>query len=229
VNYSEFHSDLLVNSAFVAVFSAFRAARTKIKRISTPHREGQFCKIKHHRARTPTTLYPHANMSRFFHGDSSSESSSSDEEELYSEEEPVAKVASDEDEDEEEEDDEEEDSSSEDEDGAKKSGANRFMRDAESESEESSDEDRAKIVKSAKDKRLEELEATVKAIENGQKINDWGVISTGMSFWANNGPSVANIKARIRQAQPPGCQTCPVWQHSQAIYQGHCRTGGFHE
>ncbi|KAH8757488.1 eukaryotic translation initiation factor 3 subunit C [Hyaloscypha finlandica] len=117
-------------------------------------------------------------MSRFFHGDSSSESSSSDEEELYSEEEVEEKVASDEDEDEEEEDDEDEDSSSEDEDGAKKSGANRFMRDAESESDESSDEDRAKIVKSAKDKRLEELEATVKAIENGQKINDWGVIST---------------------------------------------------
>ncbi|KAH8768620.1 eukaryotic translation initiation factor 3 subunit C [Hyaloscypha sp. PMI_1271] len=116
-------------------------------------------------------------MSRFFHGDSSSESSSSDEEELYSEEEVEEKVAS-EDEDEEEEDDEDEDSSSEDEDGAKKSGANRFMRDAESESDESSDEDRAKIVKSAKDKRLEELEATVKAIENGQKINDWGVIST---------------------------------------------------
>ncbi|PMD28380.1 eukaryotic translation initiation factor 3 subunit C [Hyaloscypha hepaticicola] len=116
-------------------------------------------------------------MSRFFHGDSSSESSSSDEEELYSEEEVEEKVASDEDEDEEEEDDEDEDSSSEDEDGAKKSGANRFMRDADSESEESSDEDRAKIVKSAKDKRLEELEATVKAIENGQKINDWGVIS----------------------------------------------------
>ncbi|KAN0103008.1 eukaryotic translation initiation factor 3 subunit C [Hyaloscypha variabilis] len=117
-------------------------------------------------------------MSRFFRGDSSSESSSSDEEELYSEEEVVEKVGSDEDSDEEEEDDEDEDSSSEDEDGAKKSGANRFMRDADSESEESSDEDRAKIVKSAKDKRLEELEATVKAIENGQKINDWGVIST---------------------------------------------------
>ncbi|RQM06431.1 hypothetical protein DH86_00002274 [Scytalidium sp. 3C] len=45
-------------------------------------------------------------------------------------------------------------------------------------SDESSDEDRAKVVKSAKDKRLEELEATVKAIENGQKINDWGSIST---------------------------------------------------
>ncbi|KAG0648224.1 Eukaryotic translation initiation factor 3 subunit C [Hyphodiscus hymeniophilus] len=116
-------------------------------------------------------------MSRFFHGDSSSESSSSDEEELYSEEEEEEKAASDAQDSDEEEDDDEDDSSSEDEDGAKKSGANRFMRDADSESEDSSDEDRAKIVKSAKDKRLEELEATVKAIENGEKINDWGSIS----------------------------------------------------
>ncbi|KAH8683213.1 putative eukaryotic translation initiation factor 3 subunit C [Tricladium varicosporioides] len=118
-------------------------------------------------------------MSRFFRGDSSSESSSSDEEELYSEEEEEEEeeekeASSDEDGDA----DEDDDDDSDDEEGGKKSGANRFMRDADSESEESSDEDRAKVVKSAKDKRLEELEGTVKAIENGQKINDWGSIST---------------------------------------------------
>ena len=123
-------------------------------------------------------------MSRFFHGDSSSESSSSDEEELYSEEEAEEKAASDAEDSDEEEDEDEDESSSEDEDGAKKSGANRFMRDADSDSEDSSDEDRAKIVKSAKDKRLEELEATVKGIENGQKINDWGSISAGRFCWA---------------------------------------------
>ncbi|TQS38523.1 hypothetical protein Golomagni_00971 [Golovinomyces magnicellulatus] len=109
-------------------------------------------------------------MSRFFHGDSSSESSSSDEEELYSEEEDQensdVEDSSDED-----------DSSSEDE-GNKKTGANRFMKDADSESDDSSDDDRAKVVKSAKDKRQEELEITVRAIENGEKINDWGAIST---------------------------------------------------
>ncbi|RKF57973.1 Eukaryotic translation initiation factor 3 subunit C [Golovinomyces cichoracearum] len=109
-------------------------------------------------------------MSRFFHGDSSSESSSSDEEELYSEEEDQensdAEDSSDED-----------DSSSEDE-GNKKTGANRFMKDADSESDDSSDDDRAKVVKSAKDKRQEELEITVRAIENCEKINDWGAIST---------------------------------------------------
>ncbi|KAI0998828.1 Eukaryotic translation initiation factor 3 subunit C [Podosphaera aphanis] len=115
-------------------------------------------------------------MSRFFHGDSSSESSSSDEEELYSDEEAEEKSGSSDDSSDKYEDDD--DSSSEDEDGVKKSGANRFMRDADSESEESSDEERAKVVKSAKDKRQEELEATIKAIENGEKINDWGAISS---------------------------------------------------
>jgi translation initiation factor 3 subunit C len=128
-------------------------------------------------------------MSRFFRpaADSSSESSS-DEEELYSEEEDDEKVVSEEGSDEEEDEDEDEDSS-EDEDGVKKKGANRFMRGAGSVSEDSSDDDRAKVVKSAKDKRLEELEGTVKAIENGEKINDWGSISAGMlrkiymGFW----------------------------------------------
>ena len=120
-------------------------------------------------------------MSRFFRpaADSSSESSS-DEEELYSEEEEdEEKEASEEDSDEEEDEDEDEDSSSEDEDGVKKKGALRFIRGAGSVSEDSSDDDRAKVVKSAKDKRLEELEGTVKAIENGEKINDWGSISAG--------------------------------------------------
>ncbi|TVY39666.1 Eukaryotic translation initiation factor 3 subunit C [Lachnellula subtilissima] len=114
-------------------------------------------------------------MSRFFKGDSSSESSSSDEEELYSEEEEeeAKEDSSDEDDDEGEDD---EDSSSDDEDG-KKTGANAFLKGAGSESDESSDEEGTKVVKSAKDKRIEELEGTVKAIENGQKINDWGSIS----------------------------------------------------
>jgi translation initiation factor 3 subunit C len=120
-------------------------------------------------------------MSRFFRpaNDSSSESSDSDEEELYSEEEDEEKQASEEDS-EEDEDEESEDESSEDEDGVKKQGASRFMRGAGSASEDSSDDERAKVVKSAKDKRLEEIEGTVRAIENGQKINDWGSISAGM-------------------------------------------------
>ncbi|RDH27409.1 eukaryotic translation initiation factor 3 subunit 8 N-terminus-domain-containing protein [Aspergillus welwitschiae] len=114
-------------------------------------------------------------MSRFFYGGGSdSESSSSEEEELYSDREEEEQ--SEEESSEEESEEEEEESSSEDED-AGKTGANRFMKNV-SESEESEDEERVTIVKSAKDKRLEELENTVKLIENAEKISDWAVIST---------------------------------------------------
>lgn len=117
-------------------------------------------------------------MSRFFTaGDSSSESSSSDEEELYSGDEAQRKP-------------EEEsgsdgeasdagDASSSDEEGGK-SGMSKFLRDQVS-SDESEDEDKVTIVKSAKDKRLEELEAVVKLIDNARKINDWSSISTGQA------------------------------------------------
>ncbi|PWY75539.1 eukaryotic translation initiation factor 3 subunit EifCc [Aspergillus heteromorphus CBS 117.55] len=114
-------------------------------------------------------------MSRFFYGggsDSDSESSSSDEE-LYSDREE-AEEQSEEESSEEGEEDSDVDSSDEEE---GKTGANRFMKNV-SESEESEDEERVTVVKSAKDKRLEELESTVKLIENAEKINDWAVIST---------------------------------------------------
>ncbi|KAK1637384.1 eukaryotic translation initiation factor 3 subunit 8 [Colletotrichum phormii] len=115
-------------------------------------------------------------MSRFFRGgDDSSTDSSSDEEELYSEEEEEEQQDQ-EDSDEEEEDDDS-DSDSDDSEGGNKAGASRFLRDASSESEDSEDEERVKV-KSAKDKRIEELEATIKLIENGQKIGDWASIST---------------------------------------------------
>jgi translation initiation factor 3 subunit C len=109
-------------------------------------------------------------MSRFFHGDSSSESSSSDEEELYSEEEEEQSE-------EESEDDSEEESSGSDDEKDNATGAKRFIK-GESSDEESDVED-VRIVKSAKDKRLEEVEGTVKLIENAEKINDWAVISAG--------------------------------------------------
>lgn len=114
-------------------------------------------------------------MSRFFRGDSDSESSS-DEEELYSEEEEEEQ--DEESSSEEEDEDDSDDSSSEDEDGVKKSGANKFLREADSDSESDEEETRAAVM-SAKDKRFEELAATIKSMENGQKINDWNVISNG--------------------------------------------------
>ncbi|EEP77355.1 conserved hypothetical protein [Uncinocarpus reesii 1704] len=112
-------------------------------------------------------------MSRFFHGGSDSESSSSDEEELYSDREE--EEVSDEEESSSEEESSEEESSSDDE--GQKTGAEKFLRDV-SDSEESEEEDKVTIVKSAKDKRLEELEGTMKLIDNAEKINDWAVIST---------------------------------------------------
>ncbi|OJD19024.1 eukaryotic translation initiation factor 3 subunit C [Emergomyces pasteurianus Ep9510] len=121
-------------------------------------------------------------MSRFFHGGGSdSESSSSDEEELYSDREEGQAVSDDEEESSEEESSSEESSSSDDERGG---GANRFWKEdalagaADDESDDSGDEHQSTIVKSAKDKRLEELEQTMRLIENAEKINDWAVIST---------------------------------------------------
>lgn len=116
-------------------------------------------------------------MSRFFRsGDDSSTESSSDEEELYSEEEEEEKEQSDE-EDESEEGEEDSESESSDSDDDKKKGASRFL-EGWSESEESETEQTTKV-RSAKDKRQDELEAIITLITNAQKINDWNTISNG--------------------------------------------------
>ena len=116
-------------------------------------------------------------MSRFFYGGGSdSESSSSGEEDVYDHDEE--EKSSDEEESSEEESSEEEESEDEE---AGKGGAGAFLRDV-SESEESEDEQKVTVVKSAKDKRLEELESIIKLIENAEKINDWAVISGGVFF-----------------------------------------------
>jgi translation initiation factor 3 subunit C len=120
-------------------------------------------------------------MSRFFRGgDDSSSESSSDEEELYSGEEEEEQKSDVEDSSEEEDEDEEQESDEEstDDEGAAKKGANRFMvSDDESESDESDAEETHKV-KSAKDKRFDELEATINSITNGQKNGDWSLISS---------------------------------------------------
>ncbi|OJD11980.1 eukaryotic translation initiation factor 3 subunit C [Blastomyces percursus] len=119
-------------------------------------------------------------MSKFFHGGGSdSDSSSSDEEELYSDHDESQDISDDEDESSEEESSSEESSSDSDDGG--EGGASKFFKHdagADDDSDESDDEDRVTIVKSAKDKRLEELEQTMRLIENAEKINDWAVIST---------------------------------------------------
>ena len=76
--------------------------------------------------------------------------------------------------------DSEEDESDEDSDEAapqQRKPMSRFMRDASSDSE--SEEEAPKIIKSAKDKRLDEFEANIHTIENAQRIDDWLTISKG--------------------------------------------------
>ncbi|KAK4186613.1 eukaryotic translation initiation factor 3 subunit 8 N-terminus-domain-containing protein [Podospora australis] len=117
-------------------------------------------------------------MSRFFRGgDDSSSESSSEEEELYSTSEEEEEKEEKEETSSEEEDDEEEESSSDDDAGPAKKGLSRFLVDQASSDSEESDVEGTTKVKSAKDKRHDELDATIALIQNGQKINDWGVIS----------------------------------------------------
>ncbi|KAK7908677.1 Eukaryotic translation initiation factor 3 subunit C [Apiospora marii] len=136
-------------------------------------------------------------MSKFFAGGDSSSESSSDEEELYSEEEEeekpqgAADESSEEDSDEDEDDDDSEEDS--DDEGAGKTGASRFLRGDSSDSEDS-DEERVKTVKSAKDKRFGELEAIIKAIDNGRKINDWGSISSEFDKLNRQAPKIGEGK-----------------------------------
>ncbi|EGX96953.1 eukaryotic translation initiation factor, putative [Cordyceps militaris CM01] len=115
-------------------------------------------------------------MSRFFRrgGDDSSSDSSSDEEELYSdnEQQELQKDGSDQEDDSDFPTDSDDDSSSDDE----AQGKNRFLKDADSDSEDSDDEARAKV-RSAKTKFSDELEGSIKQIENGEKNGDWTLIS----------------------------------------------------
>lgn len=118
-------------------------------------------------------------MSRFFYrGGSDSESSSSDEEE------DVYKRSEAEEESDEESSDQSESGSEEsesDDEAIAKGGAAAFLKDESESEEEEEEEEKVTVVKSAKDKRLEGLENTIKLIENAEKINDWAVISTGES------------------------------------------------
>jgi translation initiation factor 3 subunit C len=125
-------------------------------------------------------------MSRFFRGgDDSSTESSSEEEELWSgdeedDDQPTRQQrdddddSSDEDSDEESEEGDSDDESS----GDEVLGANQFLKGTLSDSEDSDEELRVKV-KSGTAKRLEELEASIKQIENGQKNGDWTLISSG--------------------------------------------------
>ncbi|KAJ5778254.1 Eukaryotic translation initiation factor 3 subunit C [Penicillium odoratum] len=111
-------------------------------------------------------------MSRFFNrGGSDSESSSDEEEDVYDhseEEDSDAESGSD----------SSSDSGSDSDDKESTGGDGFDFLKSDDESDESEDEEKVTIVKSAKDKRLEGLENSIRLIENAQKINDWAVIST---------------------------------------------------
>ncbi|CAD6954286.1 unnamed protein product [Tilletia controversa] len=130
--------------------------------------------------------------SRFFRAASDSESESSDEEELSElssgdeDNTKPKKKGSDDDSDDDDDDDKDsdDDDDDDDEDGdggkAKSGGArkpmSRFMRGADADSDDSDDEVRT-VIRSAKDKRVDEVEAVIKTIENAERINDWIAIS----------------------------------------------------
>lgn len=78
-------------------------------------------------------------------------------------------------------DDDDDDSDSDSDDGAKpKKPKSKLPRASDSEDEDSDEEGKPGIkILSATEKRLAEMEATGKVMENGLKINDWVVISTG--------------------------------------------------
>lgn len=123
-------------------------------------------------------------MSRFFAGDSSdSEASSSDEELLTSSSGSESEESSEEEDSEEESDAESDADTSSDEDGEKKTGANKFlkksfMKGAPSGSESESEDESKRVVKSAKDKLVDEIDSCIKTIDNAKKINDWVLISS---------------------------------------------------
>lgn len=102
----------------------------------------------------PVTARPPGGMSRFLRT-AGSDSSSSD---------------SDQDDDDDDDDDED--------DKTQKKKKSKFTFDGSD--DEGSDDDTRRVVKSAKDKRVEEMESMAKAMENALKINDWVAISNGM-------------------------------------------------
>ena len=166
--------------------------------------------------------------SRFFRkaGDSDSDTESSDEESLMSGDEAPKAAAStkpksrflrsQESSDSESSSDEEESDSSGDEQkpAAPAKGVSRFL----VSDDDDSDEDVKRVVKSAKDRRQEEMEATENAINNALKINDWTAISTGglnvfLALWHENNqpPEFDKLLRMIQRQQNVGDPIPPLF------------------
>ncbi|KAF5099322.1 hypothetical protein D0Z03_001045 [Geotrichum reessii] len=120
-------------------------------------------------------------MSRFFAGSSDSDTSSSDED-LYSSSSASGESSEEESSEEESSEEESDSDESDSEDDDKKKGASfflkkKFLKTEASDESDSEDDESKRVVKSAKDKLIDELDTAIKAIDNAKKINDWVVIS----------------------------------------------------
>ena len=87
--------------------------------------------------------------------------------------------------------------------------------------DDSSDEDEGKrVVKSAKEKRLEEMEAAGKMMDNALKINDWVAISNGVWCCCAN-LSSSYVPLRVRQARTDGTETAKCLRARPSILLAH--------
>jgi len=129
--------------------------------------------------------------SRFFArgGDSDSESSSDSDESLYDIDEPERSAEDSSEEESDEEEGSDDDSSSDDE-GL--TGVNRFLKSGAGGAADSdeSDEERDTVVRSAKDKRLGELEVMIKKVEDGLKIQDFQTVQKQYDELVRHVPTV---------------------------------------
>ena len=107
-------------------------------------------------APTPAAPTRPTGMSRFLKGAGGSDSSSSDSES-----------------------EEDDDSDESEQDDAAPKPKSRFLKTKGDSSDDSDDSDVKRVIKSAKDKRQDEMEATGKSIDNALKINDWVAILNG--------------------------------------------------
>lgn len=123
--------------------------------------------------------------SRFFRAASDSESESESEEELMSDSGDEAqdagarrgKDSDDSDEDSDEGNDDDDDDGEENKAAGVANKASRFLKGADSDSD--SEDEVRKVIKSAKDKRADEIEGMAKKIDEAQRINDWIATSKG--------------------------------------------------